>query len=127
MLMDPYASGVLVEDQHARLVQDIDRYAKDAGIQPRWIASRMGDVCSPKELEYARKLNTHRAGSEIDGLCYFQETTKADPLAGDDARHRARPSGQGRQGGGEPAADPELLPEQGRGGQHCAMAGAGDD
>src|SRR5271166_2149180 len=81
MLMDPYASGVLDEAQHARLVQDIARYAKDAGIQPRWIASRMGDVCSPKELEYARKLNTHRAGGQIDGLCYFQETTKADPLA----------------------------------------------
>ena len=49
-MFNPNASGVLDKDQHARLVDNLDGYAKDAGIQPRWIAQRLSDTCVAKEL-----------------------------------------------------------------------------
>ena len=56
MLTDPYASGVLTRERHARLVANIDNFAADAGIQPFWLTRRMSDVCSPLELEFVRRL-----------------------------------------------------------------------
>ena len=54
MTLDPYASGVLVEEHHSRLVQNLEGYAKDAGIQSHWISTALADTCGPDEVEYVR-------------------------------------------------------------------------
>ena len=79
MLGDPYASGVLNPDEHDRLVANIAAYAKDAGIAPRWIWTKMSEVCGPAELDYARKFPHHRIEGKVQGLVYFRKTPDADP------------------------------------------------
>ena len=56
-MTDPYASGVLLKDVHARLVANLNGYAQDAGVQPFWLSTSMKDVCSPEEMEFVRNLN----------------------------------------------------------------------
>jgi hypothetical protein len=79
MHFDPYASGVLVKEHHERLVADLPRFARDAGIQPRWVATPLADACGPTEIDYVKKFNIHRAGGTLQGLCYVRATPAADP------------------------------------------------
>ena len=79
MNFNPYASGALQEEHHARLVANLDGFAKDAGIPPRWIAKKLADTCGPKEIDYVRKFNIHRAEGVVQGLCYVRSTPDADP------------------------------------------------
>ena len=81
MTGDPYASGVLNPDEHDRLVANIAAYAKDAGIAPRWIWTKMSEVCGPAELEYARKFPHHRVEGKVQGFVYYRKTKAADPEA----------------------------------------------
>jgi hypothetical protein len=80
MLTDPYATGVLDKEIHGRLVQNLEHYAKDAGIMPFWVWTKLSDTCGPDELDYARQFNIHRAKGLTQGLCYLRATTKADPV-----------------------------------------------
>lgn len=61
MLADPYAFGVLKPEHHERLVADLDNYAMDAGIQPRWIYSHLPDTVSQDEIEYLKGFRRHKA------------------------------------------------------------------
>ena len=79
MAFDPYASGVLSPEHHDRLVANIAAYAKDAGIAPRWMWTKMSEVCGPAELDYARKFPHHRIEGKVQGLVYFRKTPDADP------------------------------------------------
>src|SRR5271166_828251 len=79
MLSDPYASGVLVKEHHERLVAGLDGYARDAGIHPRWISTKLADVCAPDEMNYVRNFNVIRAEGQLQGLCFVRKTAEADP------------------------------------------------
>ncbi len=79
MAFDHFASGVLSPDHHDRLVANIDHYAKDAGIQPKWISTSLADTCGPEEVDYIRNFHFHRTGGKVQGLCYLRATPEADP------------------------------------------------
>lgn len=80
-MTDPYATGVLVKEHHDRLVANLDEFARDAGIQPKWVWTKLADVCGPDEIEYFRAYRRHRAGGEVQGLIYLRGTPEADPEA----------------------------------------------
>ncbi len=79
MRFDPYASGILNREEHERLVANIVEYAKDAGIQPRWIWTAVADTCSETEIEYLRAFRRIKIAGTVQGLCYFRKTKDADP------------------------------------------------
>ena len=78
MQADPYATGILFPDHHDRLVADLDRYARDAGIQPRCIWTPL-----PKngedEAEYVRRFHFHKVEGVKQGICYVRATPTGDP------------------------------------------------
>jgi hypothetical protein len=76
-LHDPYATGVLHEAHHSRLVADLDRFAADAGIQPRWLWQSMIGVCSSEEIEFFKAFHRNRVEGNKIGLCYVGK--KFDP------------------------------------------------
>lgn len=84
MAVDPYASGVLRRDVHERLVADIERYAADANIQPRWVWTPLADVCKPAELTWVKRFRFHTEENR-NGLCYVG----ADPDPGIETRMAA--------------------------------------
>ena len=55
MRVDPYASGVLHPEVHDRLVKDLDHFARDAHIAPKWI-------CTPAAIDQ----QTSRVSLAID-------------------------------------------------------------
>jgi len=67
--VDPYAFGALNAEHHARLVADLENYARDAGIQPHWIYHPLPDDVTAAERNYLRHFRKHLAG-ESSGLCY---------------------------------------------------------
>jgi hypothetical protein len=69
-MIDPYASGVLSKEVHARLVANLQGYADDAGIQPFWLATSMKDVCSPAEVQFVRQLPMARAENAKFSFAY---------------------------------------------------------
>ena len=78
-MLDPYASGVLHKQHHERLVAGIDGFARDAGIQPKWIWTRLADTCGPEEVEWVTKFRRHQADGESFGLCYLRKSPDAAP------------------------------------------------
>lgn len=52
---DPFASGVLDPEVHARLVADIDNLSAVAGIQKRWISRPLAETCGPEEITWVRQ------------------------------------------------------------------------
>ncbi|CAA2141450.1 hypothetical protein [Hyphomicrobium sp. ghe19] len=70
-MIDPYATGVLQEEHHERLVADLEGFAKDAGILPQWIYTRLPKEISGAELEYLK--NFRKLGGQPAGLCYVGE------------------------------------------------------
>ena len=79
MNADPYASGVLQEAHHARLVANLDGFARDAGIQPFWIWTPLAKTVGETEIEYISDFRRHRVEGLVQGLCYVRETAKAEP------------------------------------------------
>jgi hypothetical protein len=73
MPVDPYASGVLFGEHHDRIVANISKYATDAGIQPRWIWTKLADTCGPDAIDYVRRFNKHRASEEVRGVCMLRK------------------------------------------------------
>jgi hypothetical protein len=59
---DPYASGVLDKEVHARLVADLDNVAHDAGILPHWIWTPLGGLdLTEKEVTWLKRFRFHNA------------------------------------------------------------------
>lgn len=69
-MFDPYALGALSPDHHDRLVADLDNFARDAGIQPHWIATPLADEVTATERDYLRAFNRHAAEGEVAGMAY---------------------------------------------------------
>jgi hypothetical protein len=73
MATDPYASGVLVKEHHDRLVADLDNFARDAGIQSRWIYAPLPDTVTEGERAYLKAFRAHCASGAVAGLCYTKK------------------------------------------------------
>lgn len=69
-MFDPYALGALQPDHHDRLVADLENFARDAGIQPHWIATPLGEEVSQREVEYLKAFKRHCVEGDVAGLCY---------------------------------------------------------
>lgn len=67
-----YAMGVLSEEHHERIVADLDNFARDAGIQPKFIYSPMLDMCEQVET-YLRRFKFH-TGEGLAGLCFTKRS-----------------------------------------------------
>lgn len=74
--MDPYATKVLKPDTHERLVQDIDKFAKMAGIMKHWIWTPLAEICNDDEIEWVKNFKFH-AGQNKAGLIFVG--TDAEP------------------------------------------------
>jgi len=55
-----YASGVLVPEEHYRLVEDLDRVAADAGVLPGDVCSRLSERCHEVQVEFVREFRRWR-------------------------------------------------------------------
>lgn len=75
MLADPYATGVLKEEVHNRVVADIANIARDAAIQPHHIWTPLAETCTAKEVEWVRRFKFH-SGEGVSGLCLTGKNPK---------------------------------------------------
>lgn len=53
-MQNPYELGALHPDHHERIVADLEGFAQDAGIQPQYICSPLGDFVTDEEREYLK-------------------------------------------------------------------------
>lgn len=65
-MVDPFEFGVLHEDVHGRLVQNLTGFARAAGIAEHYIYTPLADFAGEDEIEWARGYG-HRHGG---GLLY---------------------------------------------------------
>lgn len=77
MLADPYKHKVLIPEVHDRLVKDLETYAKDAGIQPRFIYEPLPEMVTDQERDYLRNFRRHLADPGVcSGLLYVGKKTR---------------------------------------------------
>jgi hypothetical protein len=77
--IDPYATGVLKREHHDRLVAGLEGYARDAGIQPKWVWTPMSGVLNPKTADYFKKYHLIKAEGQVQGVVMLPGSIKADP------------------------------------------------
>lgn len=77
LVEDPYASGILDRVHHARLVADIDRIARQAGIPRRYIWTPLANNVSAAEQGWVRQFHQHGAA----GLCGLLLVGKPDGIS----------------------------------------------
>ncbi len=77
MKFDPYGTGVLDKAVHDRLVADMDRFARDANIQKRWIWTPLAETCGADEIDWVRRFKFHTAEGSA-GLCYVGKSPAFD-------------------------------------------------
>ena len=65
---DPYATGVLVEEVHCRLVANLNGFAEAAAIQPKWIYTPLGDVVDEAVVRWVKGFRKH-IQTQNYGLC----------------------------------------------------------
>lgn len=70
MIVDPYATGVLVEEVHHRLVADIEHIAEDAAIQPHWIWTPLNEVAGDSVVSWVKGFRKHHM-SGVTGLVLY--------------------------------------------------------
>ena len=70
--------SALREGVHDRMVKNMPNIARDAGIQPEWIATKMEGRCSEAEIDWVRHFKRH-ASAHNAGLIYIG-TPKNDPI-----------------------------------------------
>jgi hypothetical protein len=75
-----YKSGVLHKEHHERLVANLEGFARDAGIAPHYIWTKLADTCGPDEVDYVVKFNQHRAGVSTQGLVLTRGGPAPDPV-----------------------------------------------
>ncbi len=68
MPKDPYATGVLVEEVHHRLVADIDHIAETAAIQPKWIWTPLAESVDDAVVKWVKGFKKH-SQTNNSGLC----------------------------------------------------------
>jgi len=73
MLKDPYAAGALDPDHHARLVADLENYARDANVKPVHICRPLPDTFGEAEREYIRRFKHHVHEKTLSGVVYVGE------------------------------------------------------
>ena len=78
-MADPYATKVLRKDAHERLVANIEAFARDAGIQPRWIWTALDETCNPDIVQWVRRFKFHQAGGQVQGFCMIRSGKDSDP------------------------------------------------
>lgn len=78
-MTDPYASGVLVKEHHARLVANLPAHAADAGIMPHWIYSPLPAFIGEAERRYLLKIKQHMTDQDRSGICYVGKA-KTQPI-----------------------------------------------
>jgi len=74
-MADPYATQVLTEDRHDRLVSDIDRIAKRSGVAKTWIWTAVNDLLPEHDKLWLRQVKKHAQDPEDPryGLRYTPE------------------------------------------------------
>lgn len=73
-----YAPGVLKLEKHYRLVEDLERYARAAGITPYYIYKiRMAAFCTDEEIDYVKHLRQHEEKA-VAGLAYHGTAEKIE-------------------------------------------------
>lgn len=50
-----FEAGILDREFHSRLIADLDRLAKKAGIPSHYVWTKLGDFCTPEEIDWVRK------------------------------------------------------------------------
>lgn len=73
VMTDPYESGVLKRDVHARLVAELDAMASDAGILPHWIYTPLAPHVGEEELTWVKRFMFHK----LEGHTGLTMTPKA--------------------------------------------------
>lgn len=68
---EAYKIGLLDPDYHARLILDIDRHSRNAGIPPKFVVSRLSKYCTINEIQWVRRMNL---GND-NGMLYIGEQT----------------------------------------------------
>ena len=68
---DPWATGVLDEQRHKRLVLQKEKYAADAGIAPHFIWTPLAETCpTAEEQAWVKRYKLHRSEG-FSGLLYL--------------------------------------------------------
>lgn len=65
---DPWATGVLKKEHHHRLVANLDKFARVAGIDKKWVSRPLEDYCVPDEIKWFRTFPRHSI--DVHGLVY---------------------------------------------------------
>ena len=71
---DPWATGVLKKEHHHRLVADLDKFARKAGIDKEWVSRPLEDYCGPEELDWFRTFRRHSI--DVHGMVYVGKKWK---------------------------------------------------
>lgn len=72
MTVDPFAHGALSREHHKRLVEDLDNFARDAGILPHWIYEPMPEM--PDKVETYLRRFKHHSAENCAGLCFTKKS-----------------------------------------------------
>lgn len=70
-----FDAGILDREYHGRLLADLDRLSKKAGIPAQYVWSRLADYCSEDEIQWVRK-----ARSEEDHGLIITTSPDAAPV-----------------------------------------------
>lgn len=69
--LEAYESGVLRPDVHDRLVADLDRICRTAGVPKYLVWTALATNCNEVEVDYVTRYRQHtQQGNHIGGLCY---------------------------------------------------------
>jgi len=83
---DAFQSGVLDQEVHGRLVQDIERIAGTANIPVAAICTPLGHVCDEKTVDWVKGAKFHQETGDHIGLVFTGEieqlNDKVDAMAG---------------------------------------------
>ena len=68
---DPWKEGVspLIPERHDGLVQNIAKYAYDAGIDPNYVFTKSTEFLNADEIQWCKDFSTHRARGHV-GLAF---------------------------------------------------------
>lgn len=86
MVIDPYATGVLTEEVHNRLVANIENIAAGAMIQPKWIWTPLAQTVTPPIINWVKRYAHYHAegvsGLVITGPKYDVAATTISAITG---------------------------------------------
>jgi len=78
-----FKSGVLSKEFHERLLADLTRITKRAGIPPEFVWSRLSEYCSSEEIEWVKAMKrTPASGGVFTGTMDVPVTDKMMAITG---------------------------------------------